>query len=314
MTQEDDVARRLVANSFPDTAVTAVEPFDGGETHEVTAVHFADRNSVVVKHTTDGTDRLRRDRAVLRYVDEATAVPVPDVLDWGEDPAYYVMELLSGETTPQLSDFESAGATDYLRTAGELLATLHEETGFDAVGHIEGTPDGCLQHDPAESWPAFFETLKRETASELTGTRFEEVASDAVESLPHAVGEFTVENPVLAHCDFGPNNVFRNGDDVTGIVDWEWTLAADPAYDLLRAERLFRTGPDDGTSETLLEGYRNVRPVPAEYDRRAEIYEAYETLSPMVSFDSWCPDDEKKASEWAGNLREAVYERLPKSD
>jgi hypothetical protein len=33
-----------------------------------------------------------------------------------------------------------------------------------------------------------------------------------------------------------------------------------------------------------------------------------------VAFDSWCPDDEKKAREWAGNLRGAVYDRLRQSD
>lgn len=307
----NEIVTRIIDESFPDSTSESVEQFDGGETHEVVSVDFTERNPVVVKYTDGGEDRLYRDRATLRYVAENTSVPVPMVFDWGEEPAYLVMEAVPGETTPQLRDFETDGATDYIRTAGELLGRLHAETEFESVGHIEGATDSTLVYKPADSWPEFFSKLKRDTASELQGTRFEEAAGDAVAALPETTGGFAVDRPVLAHCDFGPNNVFRFDGDVTGVIDWEWTLAADPAYDLLRAERLFRTGADDGTRNALLTGYRTVRPVPDDYEHRAEIYSAYETLSPMSSFESWCPDDEEKAQELADSLREAVYERLP---
>lgn len=311
MAYAGDVAREIVENSFPDRTVSGVEPLDGGETHETVAVSFPNRDTVVVKYTRDGTDRLQRDCAVLQYVDRYTTVPVPNVFDWGRDPAYFVMEALPGESSPQLREFEVKGASEYLRTAGELLGTLHRDAPFDSVGHVEGAADGTLRHDPAESWPAFYRKLKRETASELTGTRFGTVAFDAVAVLPDVTDGMTVERPVLAHCDFGPNNVFRDDGGVTGVIDWEWGLAADPVYDLVRAERLFRTGRHDETRQSLLEGYRSVRPVPEGYERREAIYSAYETLSAMSSFEVWAPDGEKEAQKSAEQLRESFYERLP---
>jgi Ser/Thr protein kinase RdoA (MazF antagonist) len=306
-----DTVLQIVDDAFPDAIPETEAIFDGGETHEVARVTFADRDPVVVKYTTDGAARLRRDRATLRYVARETSVPVPAVLALGENPPSVVLESLSGETTPQLRDFEAAGATDYLRTAGRLLGTLHDEATFDSPGRIEGTADGTLQHDPADSWPALYQELKEKTAGELTGTRFEDVAAGALDTLPVVTDDFTVDRPVLAHCDFGPNNVFRDSGDVMGIIDWEWCLAADPSYDLLRAERLFKREADDGTRDALLAGYRNVRPVPDEYEQRAEIYGGYETLAAMSSFDSWRPDDAERAREIADGLRAAVTDRLP---
>lgn len=302
---------RVVERAFPDATPTVIAPFDGGETHDVARVDFADRDPVVVKVTDDGTDRLRRDRAALAYVGRETAVPVPEVLAVDEDPTAAVVEPVPGETTPQLRDFAADDATPYLRAAGEVLARLHRDAGFPAAGRLEGTGDGRLRREAAQSWPALYAALKRDTAAELTGTRFESVATEAADALPAATADLDVDRPALIHCDFGPNNVFRDGATATGVVDWEWCLAGDPAYDLARAERLFRDPEGEGTREALLAGYRAVRPVPGDYDRRRAVYDAYETLSAMSSFASWAPEDPERRRELADRLRSAVADGLP---
>lgn len=296
----------IIDTAFPDAAIATITQYDGGETHDVFRVEFDNRDPVALKYSEEGTERLRRDTAALRYVAEQTTVPVPEVLDFGGTPVYLVMESLSGETTPQLRDFEPAAATAYIETAGRLLGELHTDVTFESVGRLDGTARGELRLETAQDWATLYEELKQATASELAGTRFEESAATAMDALPDVVGCFTVEQPVLAHCDFGPNNVFRDGETVTGVIDWEWCLAADPAYDLARAERLFRRETDDGTREALLRGYRRVRPVLERYEERTELYSAYETLSAMSSFDSWRPDDSEDAAEIATTLREAL--------
>lgn len=296
----------IIDSAFPDAAIATLTQYDGGETHDVFSVEFVDRDPVALKYSAEGQERLRRDTAALRYVATQTTVPVPEVLDFGEDPAYLVMELLSGETTPQLRDFEPAAATAYIETAGRLLGELHSDATFESVGRLHGTARGELRLETARDWPTLYEELKQATARELEGTRFEESAATAMDALPDAVDCFTAEQSVLAHCDFGPNNVFRDGETVTGVIDWEWCLAADPAYDLARAERLFRREADDGTREALLRGYGRVRPVPDGYEDRARRYSAYETLSAMSSFDSWRPDDSERATELATRLRESL--------
>lgn len=304
----NDTTARIIETSFPDATVQKTEEFDGGETHTVISVEFTDREPVVLKYTNGGEDRLRRDCAALRQVSEQTQVPVPDVLTFGSD--YFVVESLSGETTPQLREFTDTQASAYIEAAGELLGILHRDAQFESVGRLEGTPNGQLRHEPADSWPSLYESLKRETAGELVGTRFEEAATEAVSALEEMAEHFTVDQPVFAHCDFGPNNVFRAGDGVSGIIDWEWCLAADPAYDIARAERLFRRDADDGTRDALLAGYRRVRPVPEGYTWRAERYIAFETLAAMCSFESWRTDDDQQAQEIADTLRENLTEPL----
>jgi Ser/Thr protein kinase RdoA (MazF antagonist) len=304
----NDPTARIIEASFPEATIATVEQFDSGETHTVVSVEFTDREPVVLKYTNDGHGRLRRDTAALRYVAEQTDVPAPTVLDFGD--GYLVIESLPGETTPQLRDFTADQASAYIETAGELVGRLHRDGQFESAGRLAGTPNGELQHDPADSWPSLYKSLKRETADELAGTRFEEAATKAVDALGELAEELTVDQPVLAHCDFGPNNVFRVGYDVSGVIDWEWCLAADPAYDLARAERLFRREANDGTRDALLAGYQQVRPVPDEYDWRAERYAAFETLSAMSSFESWRPDNDEQAQEIADTLRENLTDRL----
>lgn len=314
MTRNDrvrDEVASILDDAVPGATPAAIDPLEGGETHEVVAVTFDEREDVVVKYTTTGTDRLRRDRAALRYVGRTTAVPVPSVLAVGEAPPFVVLEAVSGETTPQLRAFDAEEGARIVETAGTLLATLHRDATFESAGRLEGTTDGRLRHDPAESWPALYRDLKRATATDLLDTRFEATAKRALDALPDATAGFTVERPVLAHCDLGPNNVVRAEGEVTGVLDWEWCLAADPAYDLLRAERLFRNEFDDGTRDVLVRGYRRIRPVPRDYDARSAVYRAYESLSAMMSFESWRPDDDETARELADQLRTAVAERLP---
>lgn len=303
-----DRPTQIIRDSFPEATITTVDQFDGGETHTVVSVAFSDREPVVLKYTSGGQDRLRRDCAALCHVAEQTAVPVPAVLDFGKN--YLVIEALPGETTPQLRDFTDDQASAYIETAGELLGRLHRDGQFESTGRLEGTASGQLHHDPTDSWPSLYESLKRETADELAGTRFEAAATEALAALEELAEQFTVDQPVLSHCDFGPNNVFRVGDEVSGVIDWEWCLAADPAYDIARAERLFRRDADDGTRNALLAGYQRVRPIPDEYDWRAERYAAFETLSAMSSFESWRPDDDQQAKEIADTLRENLTDPL----
>lgn len=302
----------IVERVYPSETIHAIRQFDGGETHVTAKVLLEDQDPVVLKVTRDGGDRLRRDRAALQYVREMTDIPVPGVVTSGAEPApWYVMELIEGQNTPQLSDFDLEDPSAYLKEAGEILATLHETCSFETPGRLEGTSDGELVYDTYPSWPALYRVLKHQTITELDGTRFEDVTTDARNVLPEVTSDLTVDRPVLAHCDFGPNNVFHVDGTVTGVIDWEWCLVADPAYDLYRAERLFRQDADDGTRDALCAGYETVRSVPQAYEDRARIYAAFETLSPMSSFDSWGPNDEETATEWAEQLRDAFYSNLP---
>lgn len=308
---DDDELQRILTESFPDAAVSAVEELPGGETHRTYRIDFRRRDSVVVKYTVNGTARLRRDRAALQYVRERTPVPVPHVLALGEDPTYAVIEACHGETTPVLADFDPDNLAG-LRAAGRTLADLHDTTGFDRFGRVEGTPDGTLRIDPADSWPTLYRELTADTAAELRGTRFEAVADDGLAALNDAMGRLGVDAPVLIHCDFGPNNVFRANGEVVGVIDWEWSLAGDPVYDLARAESLFcRNAEADAPREALFGGYREVRPLFEGFERRRELYRALLMFGAMSTFDSWGPRVTDDLDALAGRMRETFRNRLP---
>jgi len=62
--------------------------------------------------------------------------------------------------------------------------------------------------------------------------------SEIAAALPGAAGQ----RRVLVHGDYGPNNVLLDPAtaDITGVLDWEWAHAGDPAEDLAWCEWIVR--------------------------------------------------------------------------
>ena len=87
--------------------------------------------------------------------------------------------------------------------------------------------------------------------------------------LSHANG-LTVEQPVLLHGDIAHHNAFTDGTNITSLIDWEDCVSGDPVFDLA----YYATGcfGNDPWYTAFIDGYRNVRPLPSDFDRRFPIY------------------------------------------
>lgn len=67
------------------------------------------------------------------------------------------------------------------------------------------------------------------------------------------------QGQVVVHGDFGPQNLLlaENGDEVLGVLDWEWAHFGDPVEDLAWAEWIVRMHHPDSAPDlhALFEGY-----------------------------------------------------------
>jgi len=168
-----------------------------------------------------GTDISPAKEAVVYRALEHTGVPVPRVVGMAPGNAALLMERVPGTTDmSQLDAAQRARATEHFIDA---LARLHN---LD-VGDLElpgfarpSTPEEHARLD-LDAWAR----LGDEYVAHLDPlVRF---AGAWLRAHPPT----SVDRTVLVHGDAGPGNFLFEGDEVTGIVDWEFAHVGDPMDD-----------------------------------------------------------------------------------
>lgn len=181
--------------------------------------------------------------------------------------AYTVMTKLDGQP---LSEVEQSDRRMIYQQVGRLLRAVHE-VPQSAYGYLT---DRVL--DPLPTNELYmrrrFEKKLREFA-ELGGERslhgsIERYVAEHVELLAGCTA------PVLCHNDFHEGNVLVDGLRVTGFVDVENAIAADPLLDLAKTDCYSIRGDDDKLAG-LVNGYGDL---PDDWRERMKLYRIYHAL------------------------------------
>lgn len=303
--------------------------------------------SAVLKATPPGDEftGVRVESRLLAFVGDRTSLPVPDVYGVVDDreglpTPCFLMERV--DDAGHVADHRDLGddALDRLaRTSGEYLAALHALDVADRFGTLAWDGDDALDGgrppatseafavvDGDDAWPAVVADWVDLECATLASSRFADGvdgwrrALDAgVDALRDARdrGDVAFE-PVLARIDHGLHNVVLADDRgaVAGVIDWAFTLAATPGYDLAVVADVLAGGlqvhrddyPDrrDRVREALLDGYRaESDAVPDEYHRHRECYELLATVRGMNHLDVVLDDaPERVRDQVARGLRE----------
>ena len=201
-------------------------------------------------------------------------MPAPAVLAVGEN--HYVAEWLDG-TPAEGADVDELKA----QTMGAGLATLHEETTFDATGLPAAGEEGLVV-DAHERWAdtvrIFLEDLRGYLAD--AKPRYEPVAEDVIAFVEDQPEAFEGPgDPVLCHGNYLPDHVgidrqYAAGADepapdaVTSVIDFEHALVAPAEYDFWRSMYPIRESVNGPLATAFRDGYESVRPLPAGYGER----------------------------------------------
>jgi Ser/Thr protein kinase RdoA (MazF antagonist) len=95
---------------------------------------------------------------------------------------------------------------------------------------------------------------------------------------------------VLVHNDFADWNLLTDGNDVTGILDWDECVAGDAVSDIACWSTFFEPERLQG----FLDGYWQVAEKPADFDDKFELLRLRYVLSKMtlrIRRYSWEPSD-----------------------
>ena len=277
----------------------------------------------VLKATPDGKPPTCDTEARMQAVLAAhTRIPVPEVYgvvdEHGSLPAPFMLQSHLDGTNYRgdiITDLSPTAVETLARTTGRFLAELHSLDAVDAYGVVgieapetlTGQPpssdlEQVVVTDPTTSWETYVGESATGLVAALEDTRFanerariEPVAERCAATL---VGDF---DPVVGRIDSSVDNLLLDPETaaVTGELDWEFCVAATPAYDLAFVLHSLVHGfwsllPDTPTlrataEKGLLAGYEETgsSQVIEQYRANEERYNLLVDLHSMVNFEDW---------------------------
>lgn len=344
---DDDDLERMIAAIDPEWRVREATAAEAGH-HAVYRLALetpaGERECYLKATPEEKPPTVDTETRLLAILDAHTTIPVPTVYgavdEHDELPApYAVVEAMPGEAhlRTALPEFPRDTHRAVARETGRHLAELHAVDAVDAFGFLThdgptrrgGRPDGDRDAigvaDPIEDWHERLHDWADGTLERVGETRFGEVAPEAEPVLRDRIDDVRGPfDPVLARVDQSIENVLLDGDEVTAAFDWEFTIAATPAYDLQCCAWSLAGGPylhalgvDDRrplVREALCAGYREhgAGRVVDQYRANRACYDLLSVLRSMVHLQDWFElfDLDEDVDDAAAALRTEVIERL----
>lgn len=311
----DGAVAAAIERAFPDRAVASVDDpgpswNDDNRAVEVTFEH-GEPARAYLKVALDGDgSRVRRERAVLAYVQTHRSVPVPEVLAAAPDadPPHLATRPMAGRSLRLAwDDADPDRRATLARAAGRTLAAVHAER-FEEHGRVVGGDAEALAID-RRSWPDLLTEQVERVRDRAAPTRFEDHFDRVLATVDAERAALTDVPAALVHGDPAQPNATWTGETV-GLLDWELTHVGDPARELVRACRQvvepLREPAEDRLVEALHEGYRDrAGGLPEGFAERRPLYRAVTFLGTSAFFERWAPwFDEPEADLAAWTERE----------
>ncbi|MBE1874875.1 phosphotransferase family protein [Myceligenerans pegani] len=292
---ESAVAAHLLRSVLPGNAVlTGVVPRGGGALSAVHEVRQADGPTLVVKRYADQWRwKQEKEVYVLGLLNGsrpfADRIRVPEVVHVDAERAVTVMTLLPGRPLSHVS-LDGTAERAVLAEVGALTRALHT---------IRQPAFGYLTTRVLDPLPTNHAYMARQFDKKLA--EFADLGgdSDVHASISGYVSDHAellerCEQPVLCHNDLHAGNILVEPDGdgwrVTGLVDVENAIAADPLMDLAKTIQYEFERPPDAF-DALVEGYGPLGPDGAERIRLYRTYHALELWDWFASIGTTAPLD-----------------------
>lgn len=301
----------------------------------------AGTHRAVFKATPEGKDPVCDTEARMqRILSTHTTIPVPEVYGVVDEhdslPTPLLLQSHLGGQNHRgdgIHEMSTAAIEQIAHSTGRHLAELHSLDAVDTYGYVAIDPaetrtggrpstdrEQIVVEDATDSWETFVDEAATELVSALADTRFadekellEPVTAGCADRL---VGEF---EPVVARIDHSLDNLLLDAETsaVTGMLDWEFCVAATPAYDIAfvvhsLADSFWSMLPDTvdhrGTVQaSLLSGYEEHGPtrVIEQFHANEDVYNLLVDLHSALNFENWFD-----LMEIEGDRREHAAEQL----
>lgn len=281
-----------VNNELGKDKLTAIEPLDLeaqtnlGNVNSVRAGELVSGKEVIIRchpkgikngyfHAEAEAAKRAKEAGLPSYV----TLAVRDY-ESGDDFAFQVIEKLSGTAIKKWLEQHPDDESKLLPQIGRMMARLHQVQvdGFGAFDNEKAKSGELigLHNTFGEAvragLPFNLDVLTKENI--LTAEQAQSVTTLFDDTNPL----LDIPRAVLVHNDFADWNLLTDGEDITGILDWDECVGGDPASDIACWSTFF----DPERLEGLLEGYWEVAEKPADFQDRFELLRLRYVLSKMT--------------------------------
>ncbi len=270
------------------------------------ACFLVNENFVVRFQVTERPRHKFRTEQIAYNLLRDSDLPIPEVVVLDESRtlvpyAFLITTRLPGETVYDSWNGLDRSAQQRLAfEAGQYLALLHRHT-LPAFGSLSQ-----LATDSFPAWTAYLEDYVTQNVRQAreedlldatTTTRLEQLL---VRFQP-LLAEVTTGS--LLHRDYHFENLLQQEGRITGIIDFEWALSGDPAFDCRIDETLAEC---PGSVAPFYAGYAGVSPLGAHHRLKVALYRLLLCLECIAG---WGRDP--KAADWMPNEYRRLAELLP---
>ncbi len=248
-------------------SVVASSPVGGGDVSVAYRVTLVDGTTVFAKtHADPPTNFFTAEAAGLRWLREAGAVEVPEVLAVSDAPAFIVLEWIE----------EGRGASSTEVEFGRQLAALHR-AGAPVFGREDNRPTGSLSlpNEPADTWALFYGRRRLIPLAERA-QQAQAIDGDAITGLYRLADRLDeiggpAESPARLHGDLWAGNRLIDDSGANWLVD-PAAHGGHREFDLAMM-RLF-----GGFGRDAYAAYREVFPLAEGWEDRVQLHQ----IAPLV--------------------------------
>lgn len=208
---------------------------------------------IVLKFSNDST-KFWRELKTIDYLCEHFAVPTILSLKEPQEGMHgaLLMQKIPGrpmsanQMTPRLA-----------QQCGTLLGKLHS-IPMGKLGYFH--KDG-FEKIPFNNWWEYRKNLVLGPWTQaIESTVDQDFLSKAKKFLNSHYDSSPVSSNCFIHCDFRPGNVMADGNEVTGLIDFESARTGDPAYDFIKFYE--EIGSKQDLWQSFLNGYSKIKALP----------------------------------------------------
>jgi aminoglycoside phosphotransferase (APT) family kinase protein len=195
---------------------------------------------------------------------------------------YEITVVADGQALTSLSNQEKPYRS-LVRQLGSLVAAVHgiatERFGLLDVAPLVQNPT-CKACGLLDSWEQYVTlNLDRHISTCLAiGAIDPEEAERIRKTFVRLRSLLQISVPSLLHGDLANHNVTADGSRITAVLDWEDCLSGDPVFDIA----YWATFRPHENLNVFLDGYREVRPLPPDFEMRFWLYYLRVSLSKTV--------------------------------
>ncbi len=273
----------IIRRIFPGNRISYVRKFKKGLINETYDVKV-DNKGLVIRIYPKDLWKVKKEKYLYNIIRKKTDVPVPEVIKLGRN--YLLMSKIKGREL-------SVKNKVLVRKAGELLAKIHS-IEFPYYGWIINTEIKPKFRDWVEFVYSDVDSKFRKIPKRyhLLRDKIKDIISDN-ESLLDVKSE-----PCLLHKDYHSSHIITSGENIEGIIDWEWAMSGHNELDIAKSCLWMFEGKPE-LEGIFLEGYKKYGKITKDFNKRKRLYKLLILLSSLsFSYEcknkKWCMYNLKK--------------------